>query len=95
MMPGIRRQQMPINHIVAIAESRVIGSRPAIPWRVKGEQKLFKHIIDGHVGVMGEKRTNALGDLVPIDRRLSFLKSFRPFLDIVSRKTSNLHYKRG
>ena len=51
---------MLISLIVAMASNRVIGDRGAIPWKIPGEQKMFKEITLGHVVVMGRKTYESL-----------------------------------
>lgn len=48
-----------------MARNRVIGARNSIPWRVPGEQKLFKEITMGHHIVMGRKTYESIGKLLP------------------------------
>jgi len=40
---------MLISLIVAMASNRVIGHQGDIPWKIPGEQKMFKKITLGHV----------------------------------------------
>jgi dihydrofolate reductase len=54
-----------ISLIVAMARNRVIGANNQIPWRVPGEQKLFKQITMGHHIVMGRKTYESIGRLLP------------------------------
>jgi dihydrofolate reductase len=54
-----------VSLIVAMAHNRVIGAQGAIPWRVPGEQKLFKQITMGHHIVMGRKTYESIGRLLP------------------------------
>jgi dihydrofolate reductase len=46
---------MRISIIVAMAVNRVIGREGGIPWKIPGEQKLFKQITLGHCILMGRK----------------------------------------
>ena len=46
---------MQISLIAAMAENRVIGRQGDIPWRIPGEQKIFKKITLGHAVIMGRK----------------------------------------
>src|SRR5688500_5714520 len=48
-----------------MAKNRVIGANNSIPWRVPGEQKLFKQITTGHHIVMGRKTYESIGRLLP------------------------------
>lgn len=52
---------MLISLIVAMASNRVIGHRGEIPWKIPGEQKMFKEITLGHVVIMGRKTFESLG----------------------------------
>ena len=56
---------MPVALIAAQSENRVIGNGTVIPWRVKGEQKLFKDITMGGVLVMGRKTFHTIGKPLP------------------------------
>lgn len=56
---------MLISLIVAMASNRVIGNRGEIPWKIPGEQKLFKEITMGHTMVMGRKTYEAIGRALP------------------------------
>ena len=52
---------MLISLIVAMASNRVIGHQGDIPWKIPGEQKMFKEITLGHVVIMGRKTFEAIG----------------------------------
>lgn len=56
---------MRIALIVAIAENRVIGRGGTIPWKVPGEQKLFRRITMGHTLIMGRKTHEDIGRPLP------------------------------
>ena len=56
---------MIISHIVAMASNRVIGNQGDIPWKIPGEQKLFKDITMGHVMIMGRRTYEAIGRALP------------------------------
>ncbi len=51
---------MLISLIVAMASNRVIGHQGDIPWKIPGEQKMFKEITLGHVVIMGRKTYESL-----------------------------------
>ena len=51
--------------IAAQSENRVIGRGSEIPWRVKGEQALFKRITMNGVLVMGRKTFESIGRPLP------------------------------
>src|SRR5262245_40679246 len=54
-----------VSLIVAMARNRVIGANNRIPWRLPGEQQLFKRITMGHHIVMGRKTYESIGRLLP------------------------------
>jgi dihydrofolate reductase len=51
---------MLISAIVAMASNRVIGNRGGIPWKIPGEQKMFKEITLGHSVIMGRRAASLL-----------------------------------
>ena len=56
---------MIISSIVAMASNRVIGNRGNIPWKIPGEQKMFKEITLGHTVIMGRKTYESIGRPLP------------------------------
>lgn len=56
---------MSIAIVAAQSENRVIGRGSEIPWRVKGEQALFKQITMGGTLIMGRKTYEAIGRPLP------------------------------
>ena len=56
---------MLISLIVAMASNRVIGHQGDIPWKIPGEQKMFKEITLGHVVIMGRKTYESLSSPLP------------------------------
>lgn len=56
---------MTLQLIAARANNNVIGSGPDIPWKAKGEQKLFKEITQGGVLIMGRKTFDSIGRPLP------------------------------
>ena len=56
---------MLISLIVAMASNRVIGNKGDIPWKIPGEQKMFKKITLGHSVIMGRKTYESLGRPLP------------------------------
>ncbi|MCP4624283.1 MAG: dihydrofolate reductase [bacterium] len=54
-----------ISLIVAMAKNRVIGNKGDIPWKIPGEQKMFKEITLGHAMIMGRKTFEAIGRALP------------------------------
>lgn len=51
--------------IVAHAKNRVIGNKGQIPWRIKGEQRLFRELTTGNVVVMGRRSYEEIGRPLP------------------------------
>ncbi len=51
---------MRISLIAAMASNRVIGRQGTIPWRIPGEQQIFKKITMGHAVIMGRKTFESL-----------------------------------
>ncbi len=56
---------MKISLIAAMAKNRVIGRQGDIPWKIPGEQKLFKKITLGHAVIMGRKTFESLKRSLP------------------------------
>lgn len=56
---------MTVSLVAARALNHVIGSGPNIPWRVKGEQKLFREITLGGILIMGRKTFESIGKPLP------------------------------
>ena len=56
---------MRISLIAAMASNRVIGNKGDIPWKIPGEQKMFKKITLGHTVVMGRKTYESLEGPLP------------------------------
>jgi dihydrofolate reductase len=54
-----------ISIIAAVAANRVIGRRGKIPWKIPGEQKLFKKITFGHAVIMGRRTYESIGRPLP------------------------------
>ena len=59
---GVRPQ---IVLLVAVADNGVIGSRGAIPWRLKSDQQRFKMMTMGKPVVMGRKTFASIGRPLP------------------------------
>ena len=51
--------------IVAMASNNVIGDKGGIPWKIPGEQKMFKDITMGHSLIMGRKTYEDIGRALP------------------------------
>ena len=56
---------MLISLIAAMAKNRVIGRKGDIPWKIPGEQKLFKKFTLGHAVIMGRKTFESLKQPLP------------------------------
>jgi len=56
---------MIVSAIVAMASNHVIGNRGDIPWKIPGEQKMFKEITLGHTIIMGRKTYESIGRPLP------------------------------
>jgi len=56
---------MRISLIAAMSANRVIGRQGKIPWKIPGEQKLFKKITLGHTVIMGRKTYESIGRPLP------------------------------
>jgi dihydrofolate reductase (trimethoprim resistance protein) len=56
---------MTVSLVAARALNQVIGNGPNIPWRVKGEQKLFREITLGGILIMGRKTFESIGKPLP------------------------------
>ena len=51
--------------VAARSENGVIGAGNSIPWRVKGEQKLFREVTMGGTLIMGRKTWDSIGRPLP------------------------------
>ena len=51
--------------VAAVAANGVIGDGPDIPWRVPGEQRLFKELTLGHTLLMGRTTYDSIGRPLP------------------------------
>lgn len=58
-------QSARITAVVAMAENRVIGNGPDIPWKIPGEQRRFKELTMGGVLVMGRATFDSIGRPLP------------------------------
>ena len=56
---------MILSLIAVMASNRVIGNKGDIPWKIPGEQKMFKEITLGHTVIMGRKTYESLGRPLP------------------------------
>lgn len=78
---------MTIALIAAQSENRVIGRGLEIPWKVKGEQALFKEITAGGTLIMGRKTYDSIGR--PLPGRTTIVVSRTPGLNIDGCETAN------
>ena len=62
---------MRISLIAAMAKNRVIGRQGDIPWKIRGEQKIFKKFTLGHAVIMGRKTFESLGQ--PLRERTNII----------------------
>ncbi|MEJ5360111.1 MAG: dihydrofolate reductase [Desulfobacterales bacterium] len=67
---------MRLSLIAAVAEGGVIGRAGTIPWKVPGEQRLFRRITYGHTLIMGRKTFEDIGR--PLPGRLNIVVSRNP-----------------
>jgi dihydrofolate reductase len=51
--------------VAAVARNGVIGHGPDIPWRLPGEQALFKELTLGHILLMGRATYDSIGRPLP------------------------------
>lgn len=51
--------------MAAVAANGVIGNGPDIPWRLPGEQRLFKELTLGHTLLMGRTTYDSIGRPLP------------------------------
>ncbi len=51
--------------VAAVAQNRVIGNGPDIPWKLPGEQAEFKKLTLGHTLVMGRTTYESIGRPLP------------------------------
>ncbi len=56
---------MQIILIAAMAKNHTIGYQNTIPWKIKGEQKIFKEYTLGHTVIMGRKTYESIGKPLP------------------------------
>ena len=67
---------MRISLIAAMAKNRVIGRQGDIPWKIPGEQKIFKKITLGHAVIMGRKTYESLER--PLAERTNIIVTRQP-----------------
>ena len=59
--PSTNQEIREVTIIAARSKNHVIGRGDEIPWRVKGEQKLFKELTMGGCMIMGRKTFESIG----------------------------------
>jgi dihydrofolate reductase len=65
-VPPVKSSHAPTVSIVAAKSlNNIIGNDDKIPWRVKGEQKLFKDLTMGGCMIMGRKTFESIGRPLP------------------------------
>jgi len=67
---------MEISLIAAMARNRVIGRQGNIPWRIPGEQKIFKRLTLGKALILGRKTYESIGR--PLPGRTTIVVTHRP-----------------
>ena len=77
---------MKVALVAAQAENQVIGRGLEIPWKVKGEQALFKQITINGTLIMGRKTYQSIGR--PLPGRTTIVVSRDPDLAITGCETS-------
>lgn len=63
--PSTLGPQLPFKAIAAMAENRVIGDGPRIPWHLPEDFKWFKQTTIGQIIVMGRKTCESVGRPLP------------------------------
>jgi dihydrofolate reductase len=56
---------MQVSLVAAMARNRVIGRNGTIPWRIPGEQKIFKRLTVGKALILGRKTFDSIGRALP------------------------------
>lgn len=54
-----------VSLVAAMALNRVIGRAGTIPWRIPGEQKIFKRLTVGRALILGRKTYDSIGRALP------------------------------
>lgn len=62
---------MTLSLIACMAKNRVIGSGSEIPWKVPGEQLIFRRVTSGHTVIMGRKTYESIGR--PLSKRTNIV----------------------
>lgn len=61
----MNQQSVRISLVAAMGANRVIGNGPDIPWKISGEQKIFRRLTEGKVLAMGRKTFESIGKPLP------------------------------
>jgi dihydrofolate reductase len=77
-LAATRRTQKPVYAIVATDEDGVIGADNSIPWRIPGEQRIFKDITMGNPLIMGRRTFDSIGRPLPGRKNIVLTRSDRP-----------------
>lgn len=56
---------MVMSIVVAMSENRVIGNKGDIPWKIPGEQKIFRRLTVGKNLILGRKTHESIGRPLP------------------------------
>ncbi|MBN8765320.1 MAG: dihydrofolate reductase [Thiobacillus sp.] len=59
------QQAVRIYLVAAMGANRVVGNGPDIPWKIPGEQKIFRRLTEGKVVAMGRKTFESIGKPLP------------------------------
>jgi dihydrofolate reductase len=67
---------MEIILIAAMSLNRVIGRNNTIPWKIPGEQKMFREFTFGHTVIAGRKTFESIGH--PLEHRRNIIVTSNP-----------------
>jgi dihydrofolate reductase len=67
---------MTVSLVAAMSLNRVIGRAGAIPWRISGEQKIFRRLTVGRALILGRKTYESIGRALP--ERLNVVVTRQP-----------------
>jgi dihydrofolate reductase len=79
--------RQPLWLIAAMANNRVIGDGPKIPWRLPEDMKRFRALTEGHAILMGRKTFDSIGK--PLPKRRNIIVSRTPGLVIAGCEVVN------
>lgn len=80
--PSALAPQLPFKAIAAMAENRVIGDGPRIPWHLPEDFKWFKQTTIGQIIVMGRKTYESIGRPLPGRKTIVLSRSASPIKDV-------------